>query len=125
MSDRYNDPIAINVQKLQRQSILDNSFQLGELILDCGYPYDYDFGSQGIVENYKSYIFLEIDNIFDFRVFDDVISPFFKSLDFVYNFTGINVKTKERLLQKFSENGRSKFSKDGRSVIRYHNKHIV
>ena len=102
-----------NFKENVNAGIIPQHFSLDSLVIDIAYPNEFNLNTQDYQEKYKSYVFIELGDIYDRRVFDNIISPFFKSMMFCVNFVGVKFKTDTRLKEQFS--------KGGRSVLRYYN----
>jgi len=93
--------------------LINESFKLDSLILDIAYPHQFDLTTVKLVENYKSYLFIEVADIYDKDIFTNIIEPFFKSIIDVIGFVGLKQDNATRLKQQYS--------KGGRSVLKYYN----
>lgn len=100
-------------KKCVESGLISTSFTLDSLILDIAYPHQFDLTTVKLVENYKSYLFIEIDDIYDKDIFTNIIEPFFKSIIDVIGFVGLKQDNATRLKQQYS--------KGGRSVLKYYN----
>lgn len=119
-----------NFDKSVEIGLISRDFTLDRLILNIGYPHSYDVGNLHQVENYKSYLLIEIDDLYDSELFYNIIEPFFTSFIDVIGFVGLNI-TKRLKVSDYDDNGKSRnktvtvrnkqqFSKGGRSVLKYY-----
>lgn len=97
--------------------LITSDFRLDNIILDIAYPHEFAIASNMLVENYKSYIFIEIDDLYRRNLFYNIIEPFFKNINDVVGFVGLHLKSDVRLKQQYS--------KQGRSVLRFYNDKIT
>ena len=100
-------------KKCVESGLINESFKLDSLILDIAYPHQFDLTTVKLVENYKSYLFIEVADIYDKDIFTNIIEPFFKSIIDVIGFVGLKKDNATRLKQQYS--------KGGRSVVKYYN----
>ena len=100
-------------KKCVESGLINESFKLDSLILDIAYPHQFDLTTVKLVENYKSYLFIEVADIYDKDIFTNIIEPFFKSMIDVIGFVGLKKDNATRLKQQYS--------KGGRSVLKYYN----
>ncbi|QLE49135.1 hypothetical protein FD724_14170 [Nostoc sp. C057] len=96
--------------------LIPSTFLLSNAILDIAYPHEFDMGDNVIVENNKSYLFIEIDDLGK-NLFYNIIEPFFKSINDVIGFVGLQLRSPVRLKQQYS--------KQGRSILRFYNDKIT
>ncbi|GAA6622750.1 transcription termination/antitermination NusG family protein [Scytonema sp. NUACC26] len=101
--------------------LIRENFKLDSIILDIAYAHEFDLTGNTTVENYKSYLFVEVDNIYDNNIFHNIVEPFFKNIIDVIGFVGLQ---EDRRIK--TENGwqtvrlKQQFSKQGRSVLKYY-----
>lgn len=119
--------------------VIDENFYLDSLIHDIGYPQHFDIHANHIVENYKSYLFVEIGDIYDMRILHNIIEPFFKSIPCVVSLVGLKIQAKSQIKTKVIDvNGKVKYksetivsrkkqiySKQGREVVHWYDETIT
>ncbi|MCC5660685.1 hypothetical protein LC608_27655 [Nostoc sp. XA010] len=102
--------------------LISSDFLLSDIILDIAYPHEFSMASNMTIENYKSYLFIEIDDLYNTDVFYNIIEPFFKNLIDVIGFVGMKTPKYANPDKKTNPiRLKQQYSVQGRSVLKYYN----
>jgi hypothetical protein len=109
-----------NILKLKdyllESGVIEKKFRMGDYITDVMYAHSFDIKKKIYTSNTHNYFFIKVVKT-DVIFFNQVILPFIKQIDGIYNIVGIHIPTGVRKKQIIRQNKREK--------IKYHMTHYI